>query len=41
MYLRYRPKLCVKSDPVPQKKTPQVELYKEIKRQQKRYNNTC
>ena len=40
MYLRYRPKLCIKSDP-PQKKTPQVELYKQIKRQQKRYNKAC
>ena len=25
----------------PPKKTPQVELYKQIKRQQKRYNKAC
>ena len=27
--------------PPPPKKTPQVELYKQIKRQQKRYNKAC
>ena len=42
MYLRYRSKLRVKSETAPpKKKTPQVELYKEIKREQKRCNKTC